>query len=162
MLHSAAMTEVDMADEEKKEVVEEAGEKAAEEKEVKKEEAPKEPAQDTMGMIKGKLSSWFGKAKETITEGAKEISDVVQEKGGEVIQQGKTLVDEKKRDYEMEKHFVKLGRAVYELVLRSELTLPESCEKYIEALKDLDYRKDSDKAEEGSEEEKKEEEKKED
>ena len=55
----------------------------------------------------------------------------------DAAEKGKTVVEEKLREREAERHFLKLGKKVYKLVKRNELTLPEACEKYIDALNEL-------------------------
>ena len=82
----------------------------------------KETVKDTFSVLLNKAQS-LGKA-------AVETAKAAAEKG-------KIVVEEKLRDREAERHFLRLGKKVYKLVKRNELTLPEACEKYIDALNDL-------------------------
>ena len=101
--------------------------------EEKKVEESQEQSQDTFGFVKSKLSSLFSKA----TSVASEVGNNVYENVKETYEKGKDIVDEKIRENEADKVFTKLGRNVYKLVLRNEIQLPESCDKYIEAIKDI-------------------------
>ena len=82
----------------------------------------KETVKDTFSVLLNKAQS-LGKA-------AVETAKAAAEKG-------KIVVEEKLREREAERHFLRLGKKVYKLVKRNELTLPEACEKYIDALNDL-------------------------
>ena len=82
----------------------------------------KETVKDTFSVLLNKAQS-LGKA---AVETAKDAAE-----------KGKIVVEEKLREREAERHFLRLGKKVYKLVKRSELTLPEACEKYIDALNDL-------------------------
>ena len=94
------------------------------------EEEKKAPeSQDTLSFVKGKLSSFLNSASE--------LADKVGDKVKEGAEKVKDVADEKYRDIQADKLFEKLGKCVYKLALRNEIQLPESCEKYIEALKDL-------------------------
>ena len=94
------------------------------------EEEKKAPeSQDTFSFVKGKLSS--------LLSSASELANTVGDKVKEGAEKVKDVADEKYRDIQADKIFEKLGKCVYKLSLRNEIQLPESCEKYIEALKDL-------------------------
>ena len=94
------------------------------------EEEKKAPeAQDKLGFVKDKLSS--------LLSSATELASTVGDKAKDGAEKVKDVLDEKYRDIQANKIFEKLGKCVYKLTLRNELQLPESCEKYIEALKDL-------------------------
>lgn len=80
--------------------------------------------------MKDKFSSFLSNA----TALGKSVVDTVQETVKDTAKQGKEFVEEKKRDYDADKIYQKLGKKVYKLVTRDELKLPESCDKYIEAL----------------------------
>ena len=82
----------------------------------------KETVKDTFSVLLNKAQS-LGKA---AVETAKDAAE-----------KGKIVVEEKLREREAERHFLRLGKKVYKLVKRNELTLPEACEKYIDALNDL-------------------------
>ena len=82
----------------------------------------KETVKDTSSVLLNKAQS-LGKA---AVETAKDAAE-----------KGKIVVEEKLREREAERHFLRLGKKVYKLVKRNELTLPEACEKYIDALNDL-------------------------
>ena len=82
----------------------------------------KETVKDTFSVLLNKAQS-LGKA---AVETAKDA-----------VEKGKIVVEEKLREREAERHFLRLGKKVYKLVKRNELTLPEACEKYIDALNDL-------------------------
>ena len=82
----------------------------------------KETVKDTFSVLLNKARS-LGKA---AVEMAKDAAE-----------KGKIVVEEKLREREAERHFLRLGKKVYKLVKRNELTLPEACEKYIDALNDL-------------------------
>ena len=82
----------------------------------------KETVKDTFSVLLNKAQS-LGKA---AVEMAKDAAE-----------KGKIVVEEKLREREAERHFLRLGKKVYKLVKRNELTLPEACEKYIDALNDL-------------------------
>ena len=82
----------------------------------------KETIKDTFSVILNKAQT-LGK---TAVDTAKDAAE-----------KGKTVVEEKLREREAERHFLKLGKKVYKLVKRNELTLPEACEKYIDALNEL-------------------------
>ena len=94
------------------------------------EEEKKAPeSQDKFGFVKEKLSS--------LLSSASELANTVGDKVKEGAEKVKDAADEKYRDIQADKIFEKLGKCVYKLSLRNEIQLPESCEKYIEALKDL-------------------------
>ncbi len=82
----------------------------------------KETVKDTFSVLLNKAQS-LGKA---AVETAKDAAE-----------KGKIVVEEKLREREAERHFLRLGKKVYKLVKRNKLTLPEACEKYIDALNDL-------------------------
>ncbi len=88
--------------------------------------------------MKDKFSSFLSDA----TAIGKNVLNKAQETVKETAKQGKEFVEEKKRDYDADKIYQKLGKKVYKLVSRDELTLPECCDKYIEALNEL-YADDS-------------------
>ena len=79
----------------------------------------KETVKDTFSVLLNKAQS-LGKA---AVETAKDAAE-----------KGKIVVEEKLREREAERHFLRLGKKVYK---RNEHTLPEACEKYIDALNDL-------------------------
>ncbi|MFA5623822.1 MAG: hypothetical protein WC966_02035 [Bradymonadales bacterium] len=62
----------------------------------------------------------------------------------EQAEKGKDFIDEKFREREANEVFRKLGRKVYKLHSREELELPESCDKFIDALDNLLDADDSD------------------
>ena len=97
--------------------------------EEKKVEEGQEQSQDTFGFVKNKLSSLLSMASE--------VGKSIAEQTKEAVEKGKDAIDEKLRENEADKVFTKLGRNVYKLVLRNEIQLPESCDKYIEAIKDI-------------------------
>ena len=82
----------------------------------------KETVKDTFSVLLNKAQSLGKAAVETAKDAAAK---------------GKIVVEEKLREREAERHFLRLGKKVYKLVKRNELTLPEACEKYIDALNDL-------------------------
>ena len=82
----------------------------------------KETVKDTFSVLLNKAQSLCKAAVETAKDAA---------------EKGKIVVEEKLREREAERHFLRLGKKVYKLVKRNELTLPEACEKYIDALNDL-------------------------
>ena len=82
----------------------------------------KETVKDTFSVLLNKAQSLAKAAVETAKDAA---------------EKGKIVVEEKLREREAERHFLRLGKKVYKLVKRNELTLPEACEKYIDALNDL-------------------------
>ncbi len=88
--------------------------------------------------MKDKFSSFLSDA----TAIDKNVLNKAQETVKETAKQGKEFVEEKKRDYDADRIYQKLGKKVYKLVRRDELTLPECCDKYIEALNEL-YADDS-------------------
>ena len=55
----------------------------------------------------------------------------------DVAEKGKEAFDEHLREREANEIYRKLGKKIYKLVSRDEMTLPECCDKYIEALNDL-------------------------
>ena len=97
--------------------------------EEKKTEATQEQSQDRFGFMKDKLSSFISKATE--------VGNMAYEKSKVVTEKTKDTVNEKLREIEADRVFMKLGKNVYKLVLRNEIQLPESCDKYIEAVKDI-------------------------
>lgn len=82
----------------------------------------KDTVKDTFSALLNKAQS-LGKSAVETAKGAAE--------------KGKEAVEEHLREREAAEIYRKLGKKVFKLVSRDELTLPESCEKYIEALKDL-------------------------
>ena len=68
---------------------------------------------------------------------AQSLAKAAVETAKDAAEKGKIVVEEKLREREAERHFLRLGKKVYKLVKRNELTLPEACEKYIDALNDL-------------------------
>ena len=68
---------------------------------------------------------------------AQSLGKAAVETAKDAAEKGKIVVEEKLREREAERHFLRLGKKVYKLVKRNELTLPEACEKYIDALNDL-------------------------
>ena len=81
-----------------------------------------------------KSSSTLSNLWESLKTQAAEVKDTVVSKAVEV----KDTVMDKVEDYERDKaaneEFRKLGKKVYKLIKRGELTLPEECDKYLEKL----------------------------
>lgn len=87
-----------------------------------------------------KISSFLGSASKTVNS----VFDTAAEKANEIGKDVKGVVEEKMKEREASEIYRKLGKKVYTLVLRNEITLPESCDKYIDALKDLYPEEDRD------------------
>lgn len=73
----------------------------------------------------------------TIITKAQSLGQTAVETAKDAAEKGKAVVEEQLREREANKQFLKLGKKVYKLVKRNELTLPEACDKYIERLNDL-------------------------
>ncbi|MBO4351153.1 MAG: hypothetical protein J6A01_09450 [Proteobacteria bacterium] len=80
-----------------------------------------------------RLSSFLGSASKT----ASSLFDSATVKATELSKDVKGAVEEKIRERDANEIYRKLGKKVYTLVQRDELKLPESCDKYIEALGEL-------------------------
>ncbi|GEM_PF-5911594 len=80
-----------------------------------------------------RFSSFMDKASKT----ASSLFDSAAEKATELNKNVKDAVEEKIRERDANEIYRKLGKKVYTLVRRDELQLPESCDKYIEALNEL-------------------------
>ena len=79
--------------------------------------------------MKGMFNSFLSKA-QTLGKSAVETAKDTGEKVRDVV-------EERVREYNANEIYRKLGKKVYKLVSRDELSLPECCDKYIEALNDL-------------------------
>ena len=79
--------------------------------------------------IKGAFSSFLSKASE--------IGSSVAGMASKKIEEGKELIDDKMRERDANEIYRKLGKKIAKLVKRGELSLPESCQQYIDALNDL-------------------------
>jgi len=106
-----------------------------------KSEAGAEKQESTSDVLKGKISS--------LLSSATNIGRSVVETVKDTAEKGKEVVGEHIREREANETYRKLGKKVYKLVSRDELKLPESCQKYIEALDDLYADGDSDDCAEG-------------
>lgn len=80
-----------------------------------------------------RFSSFMDKASKT----ASSLFDSATVKATEISKDVKGAVEEKIRERDANEVYRKLGKKVYTLVQRGELTLPESCDKYLEALSEL-------------------------
>ena len=109
------------------------------ENEVKEEEVKEEKKEFSFG---DRFSSFMDKASKT----AKSVFDTVKDQAGELYEDGKNAVEEKIRERDANEIYRKLGKKVYTLVQRDELQLPESCDKYIDALREM-YTEDDDRDE---------------
>ncbi len=101
--------------------------------------------------VKANVSSFLSRASAFCSK----VADVAAEKTKEVREEAKVyfdkgadFIEEKRRERDAEEVYEKLGKKVYRLVSRGELTLPECCDKYIqslnEILEDADAGKDDD------------------
>ncbi|MCL2326455.1 MAG: hypothetical protein FWC40_08195 [Proteobacteria bacterium] len=97
--------------------------------EVKSEAGAETKQESTSDVLKGKISS--------LLSSATNIGRSVVETAKDTVEKGKEVVEEHIREREANETYRKLGKKVYKLVSRDELKLPESCQKYIEALDDL-------------------------
>ena len=93
------------------------------------EKAAESKVDEVTNSIKGAFSSLFSKASE--------IGNSVAEMGKKKFEEGKEFVDEKMREREANEIYRKLGKKVAKLVKRGELSLPESCQQYIDAINDI-------------------------
>ena len=93
------------------------------------EKAAESRVEGVANSLKGAFSSFLSKA----TEIGNSVAKVASEK----FEEGKEFVDEKRREHEANEIYRKLGKKVTKLVKRGELTLPESCQQYVDAIDDL-------------------------
>ena len=114
-----------MSDEIKK--TEEANEAVAEN--AAEEKSAESKSEGVASSIKGAFSSLFSKASE--------IGNSVAEIASKKFEEGKEFVDDKIRERDANEIYRKLGKKVCKLVKRGELSLPESCQQYIDAINDL-------------------------
>ena len=80
-----------------------------------------------------RFSSFMDKASKT----ASSLFDSATVKATEISKDVKGAVEEKIRERDANEVYRKLGKKVYTLVQRGELSLPESCDKYLDALNEL-------------------------
>ena len=76
----------------------------------------------------------------------KSAFETVKESVVETAARGKEFVEDRRRDSKANDIYARLGKKVYKLVSRDEMTVPECCEKYIAELNELyaDDAKDDD------------------
>ena len=79
--------------------------------------------------LKEKASSLFSSIRELGNSAKETITDKAEK--------GKEAVEEMMREREANDIYRQLGKKIYRLYKRNEITLPESCEKYAEKLDDL-------------------------
>ena len=79
--------------------------------------------------LKEKASSLFSSIRELGNSAKETIVDKAE--------QGKEAIEERMREREANDIYRQLGKKIYRLYKRNEVTLPESCEKYAEKLDDL-------------------------
>ena len=79
--------------------------------------------------LKEKASSLFSSIRELGNSAKETLVDKAE--------QGKEAIEERMREREANEIYRQLGKKIYRLYKRNELTLPESCEKYAEKLDDL-------------------------
>ena len=95
-----------------------------------KDEAREEKKEKSFG---DRISSFLGSASKT----ASSLIDTATEKATEYGKVGKDFIEEKFRERDANEIYRKLGKKIYTLVCRDEIQLPESCDKFIDALNDL-------------------------
>ena len=79
--------------------------------------------------IREKASSLFSSAKEI----ASSVKETVMDKA----EKGKEAVEEMMREREANEIYRQLGKKIYRIYKRKEITLPEVCDKYVAKLDDL-------------------------
>ncbi len=83
------------------------------------------------------MTDTFKEKASSLLSSIREFGNSAKETISDKAEKGKEAVEEMMREREANEIYRQLGKKIYRIYKRKEITLPDSCEKYVEKLDDL-------------------------